>query len=327
MNDRSFYLGGTLTDTAELGSESPAGVDWEAAGRGWGARALEWAYLFESYARPANGMLLDQLAVGDGTRMLDVACGAGLAANTASRRGASVAGLDASADLIDIASRRTPAGDFRVGDMFALPFDDDGFDVVTSFNGIWNGGEAALHEVRRVLVDGGRFGMTFWGRYERLGLMPYFLKVIELSPSSHQSATREQGETRLVVEDMLRATSFEIRDQGTVEVTNEWPDVGTAVARTRGGRPLGTGHRSGRLRHVLPRAGRGHHATPRRAHRGAHHLRARLGDHRADLTAPRDSSAHSSPGAGVAANAGAAAVCALSSASRARSGTVRDRRA
>ena len=218
-----------MTDTAEAGSESPVRVDWEEAGRGWGARALEWAYLFEPYARPANDVLFDQLAVGDGARVLDVACGSGLAANTASRRGASVAGLDASADLIDIARSRTPAGDFRVGDMFALPFDDDSFDVVTSFNGIWNGCEAALREVRRVLIDGGRFGMTFWGPYDRLGLMPYFLKVIELSPPSHQSATMEQGETRLVVEDMLRTTNFHIQGQGTVDVINEWPDVVTAV--------------------------------------------------------------------------------------------------
>jgi len=204
-------------------------VDWEEAGRGWGARALEWAYLLEPYARPANDELFDQLGVAAGTRLLDVACGSGYAASTASGRGALVAGLDASAALIDIARARSPAADFRVGDMFALPFDDDSFDVVTSFNGIWKGCEAALSEVRRVLIDGGRFGMTFWGPPDRLGLMPYFLKVVELSPPTHQAATMEQGRTRRVAEDMLRATQFRVLDQGTVDVVNEWPDVGTAV--------------------------------------------------------------------------------------------------
>lgn len=33
------------------------------------------------------------------------------------------------------------ARDLRVGDMFALPFDDGCFDVATSFNGIWKGCE------------------------------------------------------------------------------------------------------------------------------------------------------------------------------------------
>ncbi len=61
-----------------------------------GARALEWAYLFEPYARPASDVVFDRLDVGAGERLCDVACGSGLAANVAARRGASVAGLDAS---------------------------------------------------------------------------------------------------------------------------------------------------------------------------------------------------------------------------------------
>ena len=161
----------------------PTRGDWREAGRGWGARAKEWAYLFEPYARPANYLLLDELAVGDATRYLDVACGSGLAANIAARRGASVSGLDAAVTLIDIARARTPEGDFRVGDMFALPFADGTFDVVTSFNGIWNECEDALREARRVLTQDGQVGMTFWGSYDRMGLLPYFLSTPPIFPS------------------------------------------------------------------------------------------------------------------------------------------------
>ncbi len=202
---------------------------WTEAGRGWGARPKEWAYQFEPYALPANHLLFDRLGVGERTRLLDVACGSGLAANVAARRGASVSGLDASDALIDIARARTPGGDFGVGDMFALPFGDGCFDVVTSFNGIWNGCDDALREARRVLTDDGQFGMTFWGAFDRMGLLPYFMKIIELSPESHQSATMVVGETGDVVDGMLRLTQFEVQERGTVEVTNEWPDVDTAV--------------------------------------------------------------------------------------------------
>jgi SAM-dependent methyltransferase len=206
-------------------------VDWEEAGRGWGARATDWAYLFEPYARPANEVVFDHLAVGPGVRLLDIACGSGLAAQFASRRGAVTAGLDASEALVSIARARTPSGDFRVGDMFALPFHDAAFDLVTSFNGIWKGCEGALREAGRVLIPGGRLGLTFWGRYEHLGLLPYFLKVIELSPPSHGEASREQGDTgRLgVIEDMLLSTGFHPLERGTVNVTSEWPDLETAV--------------------------------------------------------------------------------------------------
>ena len=140
-------------------------------------------------------------------------------------------GIDAAEALVTIARTRTPGGDFRVGDMFALPFADNSFDSATSFNGIWKGCEVRCSEARRVLVPGGRLGLTFWGRYERLGLLPYFLKVIELSPPEHGAANMEHGDTGRdgVVEDMLAATGFTAVERGAVDVVNEWPDVATAV--------------------------------------------------------------------------------------------------
>lgn len=204
-------------------------MDWEKAGRGWGARATEWAYLLEPYALPANELLFNRLAVTPGVRLLDIACGSGFAAGVAARRGAVVSGLDASQELIRIAEARTPEGSFLAGDMFALPYPDDSFDVATSFNGIWKGCEGALQEARRVLVPQGRFGVTFWGRFDRLGLMPYFLKVIELSPASHGAASMEQGDTQNAIENMLSATGFGHLERGAVNVVNEWPDVPTAV--------------------------------------------------------------------------------------------------
>jgi ubiquinone/menaquinone biosynthesis C-methylase UbiE len=129
---------------------SLSGVDWEEAGRGWGARATDWAYLWEPYALSANEVLFDRLGVAAGIRLLDIACGSGFAASVAARRGAVVSGIDASAQLATIAAARTPGGNFRVGDMFALPFQDASFDLATSFNGIWKGCEGALEEAKRV---------------------------------------------------------------------------------------------------------------------------------------------------------------------------------
>lgn len=212
---------------AELATSTP--VDWREAGQAWGARAIDWAYLFEPYARAANELLFAQLPVTEGARLLDIACGSGLAAEYASQRGATVSGLDASAALVDIAHARTPSADFRVGDMFALPFPNGAFDVATSFNGIWKGCEGALEEAHRVLRPGGRLGLTFWGPLDQVGLLPYFLKVIELSPPLHGEATIEQGDTAQVIDHMLTATGFVSRQRGTVTVCNEWPDIDLAV--------------------------------------------------------------------------------------------------
>jgi ubiquinone/menaquinone biosynthesis C-methylase UbiE len=212
-----------------MASETTTSHDWRKAGEAWGDRATDWAYLWEPYARSANVAVFDHLGVEDGTQLLDIACGSGFAALLASERGATVSGIDASESLVSIARARAPKSDFRVGDMFALPFPDASFDAATSFNGIWKGCDAALLEARRVLIPGGRLGLTFWGQFEHLGLMPYFLKVIELSETSHGAANMEHGDTQNVIEDMLKATGFERLERGTVTVVNEWPNIEIAV--------------------------------------------------------------------------------------------------
>ena len=206
-------------------------MGWAESGQAWGERAADWAYLIEPYARRANDALFDRAGVGAGTRLLDIACGSGYAAGVAAGRGATVAGLDASETLIAIARARTPSADFRVGDMFAVPFGDDQFDVATSFNGIWKGCEDALREARRVVRPGGLAGFSFWGSPKRLGLLSYFAVLLELSPPDHADATVNQGDTGRpgVAEQMLADAGLEFVDRGTAEVVNEWPDLDLAV--------------------------------------------------------------------------------------------------
>jgi SAM-dependent methyltransferase len=136
---------------------------WALVDEGWGRRAVDFATLSE----PANCReyvaLHHKLAVDVGDRVLDVACGSGLAIELAGLRGASCAGIDASGRLVAVARDRSPSADIRVGDMHALPWDNATFNVVTSFRGIWGTTAAALGEIYRVLVPGGRVGITVWG--------------------------------------------------------------------------------------------------------------------------------------------------------------------
>ena len=102
-------------------------------------------------------------------------------------------------------------------------------------------------------MPAGRLGLTFWGRANRMGLMPYFAKMIELSPPDHGTASMEQGDTgrRGVMEDMLATTGFEMVERGTVDVVNEWPDVRDGRPRIGGRWTVCPRHRGRWLRSVL----------------------------------------------------------------------------
>lgn len=134
-------------------------------GRLWGARARDWAEVQEGQCAAAYHAVLAHAGVGPGTRHLDVGCGAGMAAALSAARGATVSGIDAAEALLEIARERTPAGDFRQGDLEALPFDDDAFDLVTGFNAFQYAGDAAraLREAGRVTRQGGMIVIMTWG--------------------------------------------------------------------------------------------------------------------------------------------------------------------
>jgi len=113
-------------------------------------------------AENSAGYLLPRLR--PGLSLLDVGCGPGtitvdLAARVAPGR---VVGVDASAEVVDEA--RAHAGSvgatdvtFEVADAYALPFDDQAFDVVHAHQVLQHLGDpvAALVEMRRVCRPGG----------------------------------------------------------------------------------------------------------------------------------------------------------------------------
>src|ERR1700754_605962 len=90
----------------------------------WGTDPRAWAELAEAHNRPLFAAVLDAAGVTDGTRLLDVGCGSGLALLLAHERGAICSGLDISAGLLGVARERLPAADLREGDMESLPFAD-----------------------------------------------------------------------------------------------------------------------------------------------------------------------------------------------------------
>lgn len=134
----------------------------------WGARARDWAEVQEPAQRELYPPVFDAAGVGEGTSLLDVGCGSGVAAAIAQARGAKVSGIDAALPMVEIARERVPDGHFRVGELEALPYDDDSFDVVTGFCSFQYAADPvhALRQARRVARRGGTVAMLTWGQPE-----------------------------------------------------------------------------------------------------------------------------------------------------------------
>jgi SAM-dependent methyltransferase/alkylhydroperoxidase family enzyme len=187
--------------------------DWTMVDEGWGRRSVEFATLSE----PANCReyvaLHELLGVTKGERLLDIACGAGLAVELAALRGAECAGIDASERLVSVARDRSPSADLRVGDMHALPWDDNTFDVVTSFRVIWGTTPQALDEARRVLKPGGRLGVTVWGHIKASP------GAWALSPFLLASQPKVENQAAMVSLGRPGVGEALLSDKGFVEVT------------------------------------------------------------------------------------------------------------
>lgn len=150
----------------------------------WGKEPRNWAELQEPLHRPLWEAMLTAAAVGPGTRILDAGCGGGGACLLAAERGATITGLDAADALIDIARKRLPSGDFRVGDLQQLPFADESFDAVMAASSLQYTGDriATLRELRRVCDRDGRIVVGLWSTPDEVEYRAVFEAVRDTLP-------------------------------------------------------------------------------------------------------------------------------------------------
>ena len=212
-----------MSETAQESTASPAAQDDL-----WGVRARDWAEIEDEGSRGLFAAVLDATAVGERTRFLDVGCGSGLACALAARRGADVSGLDASPGLLEIARERAPDGDFRLGDMQFLPWEDDTFDVVTFVNSIFfaQDEEKALREAGRVARTGARVAAVVWTSPAQVEATAYIAAIEPLLPAlPGMKLFYEPAE----LEGLARRAGVEPERVFDVDWTWEYPDRETLL--------------------------------------------------------------------------------------------------
>lgn len=161
------------------------------------------AEFYERYSKfmlePWVPALIEAVDLQPGERVIDVACGTGFVARQAGRRvGASgkVVGIDINVSMLAIAKASTVPGaaltvDWREADVCAMPFPDENFDVALCQQGLqfFPDRLQALQEIRRILVPGGRLGLSVWGSIDE---NPYF-SIVEAAIRRHVSVDAASG--------------------------------------------------------------------------------------------------------------------------------------
>jgi len=129
---------------------------WEAQAEQW----IKWARApgHDSYWRYHRDQFA-RLLPPPGRRTVDVGCGEGRLTRFLRDLGHIVVGMDASPTLVAAAREMDPSTDIRLADAASIPLDDQCADLVVAFMTLQDidAMPAAVKEVARILVPGGRF--------------------------------------------------------------------------------------------------------------------------------------------------------------------------
>jgi SAM-dependent methyltransferase len=198
----------------------------------WGERARDWAGTEEQQA-PTYEEAIRHVGIVAAQRVLEVGCGTGVFLRLVADRGALAYGVDASPALVGLASESVPEADVRVGDMQALPFEDDSFDVVAGFNAFFFADDmvAALREAGRVAKPGAPVVIQVWGRPERCELTPMKAAMTPFLPAPPPGAPAAPPQWQPgVLEGIAEQAGLAPHETFDLSWAYEWPDD-EAIAR------------------------------------------------------------------------------------------------
>lgn len=212
-----------------------ADVRLEQTAEGWDAVANGYAeHLDPDLAAYTEGAL-EIVPVGEGDRVLDVACGSGSLAIRAAKRGAQVLAVDFSKEQIRILGDRIEGEDLdgiraQLMDGQALDLDDATYDTAFSMFGLMLFPDRAsgFSEMHRVLRSGGRAAVSAWADPSEIEWFALFKDAVDaglpdLPPPPNPPFIELADPDRLARE--MTTAGFENVTVHTLEADSEMPGI------------------------------------------------------------------------------------------------------
>lgn len=186
----------------------------------WSPVAGVWSQHWTSFLPPLWERLAAGLALGPGSRVLDIGAGSGeLLAWLGAQGVTGTVGVEPAAGMRELAERIAPAGSVVLdGSWEALPADAGAFDAVTAINALQFAEDqpAALDGVARLLAPAGRIAIANWAEAPRNDL-----DVIERAvAAAYDEEVPPDDELRLPggLESVLEGAEWNVLDAGVVEL-------------------------------------------------------------------------------------------------------------
>jgi SAM-dependent methyltransferase len=196
------------------------------------AEAYEKLYVPAFFA-PLGKALLERVRPAKSDRILDVACGTGILGRLIHERlGTSErsVGIDINPGMLEVARKLSPHVEYQQGNASELGFGAGELDLVLCQHGLmfFPDRAKALREMRRVLRDKGRLGLSTWRSLAENPVSEALTNVGRKHVDGPLDLPFSMGDEKQLAA-MLEAAGFaEIRID-TVEVVATFPDAATFV--------------------------------------------------------------------------------------------------
>ena len=151
----------------------------------WNSSAHNWCEIQEPLQKPQWEAIFDEVNLNSGTNFLDAGCGGGGACLLAEQRGAKITGIEAAPAMVEFAKKQVPSGEFTIGDIQELPYEDNIFDVVLASSSLQYTEDRleTLRELKRVTRKNGLIAVSLWSVPEKVEYRKIFAAVKNLLPS------------------------------------------------------------------------------------------------------------------------------------------------
>jgi ubiquinone/menaquinone biosynthesis C-methylase UbiE len=193
--------------------------------------------LYERYLVPAitsvwANDLLDCISPRPGESVLDIACGTGVVARLAQKRGhaGQLVGIDLNTAMLAVAQAKSAAIKWIEGSALDLPFDTSSFDVVLCQLGLqfFPDRPLALKEMVRVLKSGGRAGLSVYSAIERTPAAHAFVEALDKYLGTEASRTKRSEHLACDAQEVgtwAKQAGFDVVDVATVTKQITFPSM------------------------------------------------------------------------------------------------------